>query len=57
MPEAIPLVEVLLHDLLATTHNLKVCKEQHRKGDYRDCEPTVWCLSSKKRLMFLNYAA
>ena len=57
MPEAIPLVEVLLHDLLATTNNLKVCKEQHRKGDYRDCEPTVWCLSSKKRLMFLNYAA
>jgi len=28
VPESIPLVEALLHDLLATTHNLKVCKEQ-----------------------------
>ena len=28
VPEAVPLVEALLHDLLATTHNLKICKEQ-----------------------------
>ena len=27
VPEASPLVEALLHDLLATTHNLKICKE------------------------------
>ena len=30
VPDAVPLVEALLHDLLATTHNLKVCKEQRR---------------------------
>ena len=28
VPEASPLVEALLHDLLATTHNLKICKEK-----------------------------
>ena len=28
VPESLPLVEALLHDLLATTHNLKLCKEQ-----------------------------
>ncbi len=28
VPESVPLVEALLHDLLATTHNLKICKEQ-----------------------------
>ena len=28
VPEGLPLVEALLHDLLATTHNLKICKEQ-----------------------------
>ena len=28
VPEASPLVEALLHDLLATTHNLKKCKEE-----------------------------
>ncbi len=32
MPEAVPLVEALLHDLLATTHNLKICQEQGRKS-------------------------
>jgi hypothetical protein len=31
VPESVPLVEALLHDLLATTHNLKVCKEQQKK--------------------------
>ncbi len=31
VPESVPLVEALLHDLLATTHNLKVCKEQQQK--------------------------
>jgi len=28
VPESLPLAEALLHDLLATTHNLKLCKEQ-----------------------------
>ena len=27
VPEALPLVEALFHDLLGTTHNLKICKE------------------------------
>ena len=26
--DAVPLVEALVHDLLATTHNLKVCREE-----------------------------
>jgi hypothetical protein len=35
VPEAVPLVEALLHDLLATTHNLKQCREQKYRGTQR----------------------
>ena len=28
VPESVPLVEALFHDLMNTTHNLKICKEQ-----------------------------
>lgn len=38
VPEALPLVEALLHDLLATTHNLKICKEQKRPPSSTTCK-------------------
>ena len=30
VPEAVPLVEALMQDLLTTTHNLKICKENKK---------------------------
>lgn len=39
VPEALPLVEALLNDLLATTHNLKLCKEQKRSKC--DCQTSL----------------
>ena len=38
VPEAVPLVEALLHDLLATTHNLKLCKEEQVSNDTCNCD-------------------
>ena len=40
--DAVPLVEALLHDLLTTTHNLKLCREESKlKNQYQyEVEPT-----------------
>ena len=39
-PDCQPLVEALLHDLLATTHNLKLCKENKKGWDERTTRST-----------------
>ena len=40
VPEAVPLVEALMQDLLSTTHNLKICKE-NKKCDCKSVPKTA----------------
>ena len=40
VPEAVPLVEALMQDLLSTTHNLKICKES-KKCDCKSVHKTA----------------
>ena len=53
VPEGLPLVEALLHDLLATTHNLKFCKEQ-KNGETFTPKPKITEEKSSKNEDFLE---